>query len=86
MLRVPGWVTVAYVPQVWANFHKCFAVNAARPRAQVLEHTLNWAFRDLRRASHFGVNVTMSDGTKGVGSPRVGLYVRDQPEYRDILC
>lgn len=84
--REPVWVTVAYVPQVWADFRKCSASNAAAARAQVLQHTLNLAYGDLMRASHFGVAVTMMDGTQAVVSPRVVLYVCDQPEERDIVC
>lgn len=84
--RVPVWVTVAYVPQVWADFQKTSAANAATARAQVLQHTLNLAFKELMQASHFGVTVTMMDGTQGTVSPRVVLYVSDQPEERDIVC
>lgn len=84
--RLPVWVPVAYIPQVWADFQKSSAANAATARAQVLQHTLNLAFGDLMRASHFGVTVTMMDGTQGAVCPRAVLYVSDQPEERDIVC
>lgn len=86
MSCVPFWVAVAYVTQVWADFQKCSATNAAQSRAEVLQHTLNLAFRDLMRASHFDVTVTVMDATQGVVSPRIALYVSDQPEERDFLC
>lgn len=86
ILRVPAWATVAYVLQVWADFQECSAANEGRSSAQVSQHTLNLAFGGLMRASHFGVTVTMMDGTQGVVSPRVVLNVSDQPEERDILC
>lgn len=84
LLRVAAWVSAANDPQVWADFQKCSSSSAAPARAQVLQQTLTLAFGDLKRVCHFGASLTMMDGTRCVVSPRVVLYVSDQPDERDM--
>jgi len=59
---------------------------AAEARAEILQGTIALVFRDIMLASHFGADMTLPDVVVVNISPRLILYVSDQPEERDFVC
>lgn len=80
-----GWYTVAYVPSVAAKHEPMSKPKAAQARAELLQRTIGLVFYRCMLASHCGAEMRLRDGTKVIVSPRVLLYVCDQPEERAVL-
>jgi len=80
------WVVVAYMPQVRSRYEAMSQSKAAEARAEILQHTIELVFRDVMLAGHFGTEMTLPDGVVMNISPRLILYVSDQPEERDVVC
>jgi len=84
--KAPEWVVVAYMPQVRSRYEAMSQSKAAEARAEILQRTIALVFRDVMLASHFGADMTLPDGVVVNISPRLILYVSDQPEERDVVC
>jgi len=80
-----GWYTVAYVPSIAAKHEPMSKPKAAQARAELLQRTIGLVFYRCMLASHCGAEMRLRDGTKVIVSPRVLLFVCDQPEERAVL-
>ena len=77
-------MTLAYIPQVESKFLE--TRKGHEVRAKLLQRILHRVFRTCMVASHRGVWVQVPGGGSVLVSPRVLLYVCDQPEERAIMC
>jgi len=84
--KAPEWVVVAYMPQVRSRYEEISQSKAAEALAEILQRTIALVFRDVMLASHFGADMTLPDGVVVNISPRLILYVSDQPDKRDVVC
>jgi len=84
--KAPEWVVVAFMPQLRSRYEAMSQSMAAEARAEILHRNITLVFRDVMLASHFGAEMTLPDGVVVNISPRLILYVSDQPEERDVVC
>lgn len=80
------WLTVGYIPQVFAKIEASQQEKASTTRGLLMQRVLFLVFRRMMQASHFGVWFSMGDGTRVLASPRLLLYVGDYIEERALLC
>jgi len=77
------WVTLADIPQVESKFLE--TRKGHEVSAELLQRILQLVFRTCMVASHRGMWVQVPGGGSVPVSPRVLLYVCDQPEERAIM-
>jgi len=78
------WVTLAYTPQVDSKFLQ--TRKGHEVRAERLQRILHLVVYTCMVVSHRGVWLQVPGGGSVRVSPRVLVYVCDQPEEREILC
>lgn len=86
LAKTEEWMNIAYVPQISTEKGSAGAERSRLRQMAILQRVLYLALRSTVSASHNGIQASAGSRGQLLAFPRVILYLRDQPEERQVLC